>query len=83
MFYIHLQNLHRNQGRIQDFVKEGAPKLRTDRTLVPVGTGGVWGGCALSEAEKICNFQSYPHDLVHSFSLGRQHKVRHPYLCKK
>ena len=29
------------QGRIQDFLKEGALKLRTDRTSVPVGTGGV------------------------------------------
>ena len=27
------------QGRIQDFLKEGAPKSRTDRTLAPVGTG--------------------------------------------
>ena len=46
------------QGRIQDFLKEGAPKLRTDSTSALVGTGGVWGGCAPSEAEKICNFQS-------------------------
>ena len=44
------------QGRIQDFIKEGMPKLRTDRTSMPVGTGGVWGGCAPSETKKICNF---------------------------
>ena len=29
------------QGRIQDFLKEGAPTLRFYRTLEPVGTGGV------------------------------------------
>ena len=32
------KNTHTQQGRIQDFFKEGAPKFRTDRTLVPVGT---------------------------------------------
>ena len=26
--------------------------------IVTCGTGGVWGGCAPSEAEKNCNFQS-------------------------
>ena len=29
------------QGRIQDFLKEGVPKLRTDRTAATVGAGGV------------------------------------------
>ena len=33
--------LHFKQGRIQDFLKEGALKLRTDRTSAPVETGGV------------------------------------------
>ena len=45
-------------GADPGFFKRGGTQLRTDRTLAPVGTGGVWGGCASSEAEKICHFQS-------------------------
>ena len=30
-----------NQGQIQDFLKDGLPNLRTDRTSAPVGTEGV------------------------------------------
>ena len=55
-FFLHKRNSY--QGQIQDFIEEEAPKLKTDRTSVPVGTGGVWGECPLSEAENICNFQS-------------------------
>ena len=57
------------QGRIQDFLKEGAPKLSTDTISAHIVTGGVWGRCAPSEAEKNCNFH-----LVHSFCMGANTK---------
>ena len=42
------------QGQIQNFLKEGAPKLRTDRTSAPVGTGGYLRGmCPLRSGEKL------------------------------
>ena len=65
---------------IQDFLKDGAPILRTDRTSAPVGTGGVWGGCAPSEAEKNFNFQSQFARFGAFFLSGGRHpqKVRCP-----
>ena len=61
------------------FFERGAPKLMTDRTSGPVGTGGVWGGCApIRSGEKFVIFKVSSHDLVHSFCLGRPHKVRCP-----
>ena len=68
-----------SRGRI--FLKEGALKLRTDRTLAPVGTGDVWGGCAPSEAEKICNFQSQ-FARFGAFSLPGAPSVRCPISAK-
>ena len=44
-FFETLKNIqfrHTIQGLIQDFLKGGAAKLRTDRTLVLVGTGRVF-----------------------------------------
>ena len=71
------------QGRIQDFLKGGAPKLRTDRTSVPVRTGVVWGGmCPLRSGEKFVIFKVNSHDLVHSVCLGCPHKVRRPISAK-
>ena len=32
---------HENSGADPGILKEGVPKLRTDRTLAPLGTGGV------------------------------------------
>ena len=71
------------QGRIQDFLKERAPKLRTDRTSAPVGTGGVWGGCAPSEAEKNCSFQSQFARVGAFFLPDAPTQSQAPYLCKK
>ena len=71
------------QGQIQDFLKEGAPKLRTDRTSAPMGTGGVWGGCAPSEAEKNCNFQSQFARFDAFLLLGAPTQSQVPYLWKK
>ena len=67
---------------IQDFSKEGAPKLRTDRTSAPVGTGGVWGDVAPQKRRKILIFKVNSHNLVHSFCLGHPHKVRRPISAK-
>ena len=64
------------------FFKRGAPKLRTGRTLAPVRTCGVWGGCAPSEADKHCNFQSQFARFGDSFCLGCPHKVRRPISAK-
>ena len=85
------------QGQIQDFLKEGVPKSKTDRTLAPVGIGGVWGGCAPWEAEKNCNFRSQfvrfgafflrgVHRILHiylEFCAGAPTQSQAPYLCKK
>ena len=73
------------QERIQDFLKEGAgaPKLMTDRSLAPVGTRGVWGGCAPSEAEKNCNFQIQFAQFGAFFLHGAPTQSQAPYLCKK
>ena len=38
--------------------KEWPPKSVTNRTSAPMGTEGIWGGCAHSEVEEKCNFQS-------------------------
>ena len=51
-YYTGVEFLFGYQGWIQEFLKEGAPKSRTDRTSAPVETGGVRGGCAPLEAEK-------------------------------
>ena len=57
-----------DQGWMQNFLKEGAHKLKTDRTSAPVGTGVSKGDVPIpSEVEKICNFQSQLYKLVHSF----------------
>ena len=60
-------------GRIQDFLKEGMPKLRTDRTSSSVGT----------DTEKTVIFKVNSHDLVHAFCLGCPHEVRHLIFAKK
>ena len=65
------------------FLKEGMPKLRTDRTSTPVGTGGVWEGCAPSEAEKNGNFQSQFTEFGAFFLPGAPIESQVPYLCKK
>ena len=71
------------QGWIQDiFLKEGGPKLRTDRTLAPVGTGVSEGDVAPQKWRKIVIFKVNLHDLVHSFCLGREHKVPAPISAK-
>ena len=71
-----------SQGRIQDFLNEGATKLRTDRTSVPVGTGVSEGDVPPQKWTKIVIFKVNSHDLVHSFFLGRPHKIRHPISAK-
>ena len=48
-----MENYHYCQGRIQDFLKEGAPKLRTDKTSVPVGTGVSEGDVPLRSGENL------------------------------
>ena len=58
-------------GQIQDFLKEGAPQIRTDITSAPVGTGGVWEGCTPQKQRKFVIFKVHSHDLVHSFCLRR------------
>ena len=69
-------------GQIQDFLKEGAPKLRTDKSSVTVGTRGVWGERAPSEAEKNVIFGVNSHDLVHYFLEAPTQNQAH-YLWKK
>ena len=72
-----MEDMTAHQGRIQDFKKNF--KSRTDRTLAPVGTGGVWGGCVPWEAEKNCNFQSqFPR--FGAFFLPGVHRILNIYL---
>ena len=68
------------RGGSRIFKKRGCP--RTDRTLAPVGTGGVWGGYAPSEAEKNCNFQSQFARFGAFFLPGVSTQSQVPYLCK-
>ena len=62
-----------HSGADPGFFKREAPKLRTDRTLAPVGH------IPLRSREKL---QVNSHNLVHSFCLGHQHKDRHPISAK-
>ena len=64
------------QGRIQDFLKEGAPTLRVYRTLAPVWTGVSEGDVPPQKRRKTAIFKVNSHDLVHSFCLEHPHKVR-------
>ena len=57
--------------------------METDRTSVPVGTGGVWGRCTPSEAEKNCNFQSHFAWFGASLLPGVPTQSQVPYFCKK
>ena len=38
------------------FFKRGGAQIKDWQNLGACGDGGVWGGCAPSEAEKNCNF---------------------------
>ena len=67
---------------MQDFSKEGAPKLRTDRILPLLGTGSVWGGCAHSEVEKNVISKVIFAWLDAFLCLNRTHKIRHPISSK-
>ena len=40
------------------FYKTGGAQIKDWQNFGACRNGGVWGGCAPSEAEKICNFQS-------------------------
>ena len=66
------------RGQIQDFLKEGAPKLRTDRTSVHVWNRVSEWDVLTQKWRKIIIFKVNLHDLVHSFCLGCPHKVRRP-----
>ena len=76
--------LPKYQGRIQDFLKEGAPKLRTIQNFDTQlwGQGVSEGDVPPQKQRKIVIFKVNLHDLVHSFCLGYPHKVRCPISAK-
>ena len=47
------------------------------------GQGGVWGGCAPTEVEKNCNFQSQFARFGAYCLPGAPTQSQAPYLCKK
>ena len=68
--------------QIQNFLKDGAPKLRINISLLTVGTWGVWRGCGLSEAEKKCNFQIQFTWFESFFFPEAPTQIQAPYLWK-
>ena len=71
------------QGRIQDLLKDGAPKFRTDRPLTPMGTEGVRRGCAPQKQRIKCNFQSWITWFGPFFLPDVPTQSQVLYLCKK
>ena len=67
---------------IQDLLKYGAPKLRTDRTLATVGKGVSEGDVPPQKWRKNVIFKVNSHNLVHSFALGAHKESGAPSLQK-
>ena len=70
-------------GADEDFLKEGALKLRTDRTSTLVGTGDAEGDVPPQKQRKIVLFKVNLHNLVRTSCLRRPHKVRRLISAKK
>ena len=70
---------------IKEFTKRGGRQnLRTKRTLVSVGKGGVWGGYDPSKVEKKINFQSqFVRFCAFFFLPEAPTQSQAPYFCKK
>ena len=70
-------------GADPGFFKRGGAQIKDWQNFGTCGDRGVWGGCAPSEAEKNCNFQSQFARFGAYFLPEAPTQSQAPYLYKK